>query len=280
MTNTPMLTKNFSKLQYEVAKHVAADQVVQGRYWDTKKQKGCFIGCLTHTCDASLLEIDYGISPMLASVASNIFEGLPSKKAVKFFKKFPKAVACDNKDLGEVVWRFLQLELKNMPYITKEIQTVIDGISKLARGEQWDKHEAKDAADAVRCALYVIKADALNTVKVDLNAALDAAGAAAKAAALDADNCVWAAADNAALAVAHVARAVVHAKAIEIAKWATTWANAWAADASTSSAIVAEWGDDNARAVEAVAAMQNYRRKQAKTFLKLIKKAPVIMEID
>jgi hypothetical protein len=41
-----MLTKNFRRLQTEVQRHVAADQVAQGSY------KTCFIGCLAKQKDS------------------------------------------------------------------------------------------------------------------------------------------------------------------------------------------------------------------------------------
>ena len=152
---TTTLTKNFQTLQAEVAKHVAADQVVQGMYWDDETERGCFIGCLTHSYDALSLEAEYGIPLMLTKIAENIFEGLSPGEAVKFFKEFPKAVACDNKDLSLVSWKFLQFELENLPYQAKEIQDAIDGISKLANGEEWDKDEARAAAARVAAAAAV-----------------------------------------------------------------------------------------------------------------------------
>ena len=216
---TIMLTKNFSTLQSEVAKHVAADQVIQDRYWDDEEQNGCFIGCLAHSDDASLLETKYGIPLMLVRIAESIFEGLSSKKAVEFFKKFPKAVACNNKDLSLVSWKFLQFELENLPYKTELVQDVIDGISKLARGEKWGKDEAR--------------------------AAEFAAARAADAAVRAADDAVRAADDAAA------------------ADWAATAADR-AADAAADRAA---WFGKH-----------DHRKQQAKTLLRLIKKAPVITE--
>ena len=262
---TIMLTKNFSTLQSEVAKHVAADQVIQGMYWDDEDQKGCFIGCLAHANDALSLKTKYGIPLMLTRIAENIFEGLPSGKAVKFFKKFPKSVACDNKDLSLVGWKFLQFELENLPHKTEEVQDVIDGISKLARGEKWRKDEARDAAaDADDAAVAARDADAARAAYWTARAAADAAWAAA------ARDAYWTAraADAVDAAVAAVAAAVDNA--------------ARGADAARSAYWTARAAVDNVawdtRAASSAwdAAMQNYRKQQAKTLLRLIKEAPVI----
>ena len=183
---TTMLTKNFQTLQSEVAKHVAADQVIQGTYWDDKKQKGCFTRCLTYSNDASLLETKYGIPLMLTRIADNICEGLPSGKAVKFLKKFPKAVACNDKDLSLVGWKFLKFELEDLPHKTKKIQDVIEGISKLVRGEEWGRVEARTASAAWGAADFVHAAwaapDFVRDAANAANAERAASYAAAKAA--------------------------------------------------------------------------------------------------
>ena len=152
-----MLTKNFNQLQSEVQKHIAADQIVQGKYWDIEDNKGCFIGCLAHANNPKYLESQYGIPLMLTRISEAIFEGLDYSKQehVKFFANFPDSVATDNKDLSLVSWKFLKAILEELPNQTSESKTVIEGISQLANGGSWNRnaalaaaHVAFDAADA------------------------------------------------------------------------------------------------------------------------------------
>ena len=60
-----MLTQNTDKLRQEVAAHVAADSIVQGIYWDTENNKGCFIGCLAKSNDPAINEVTYGLPKMV-----------------------------------------------------------------------------------------------------------------------------------------------------------------------------------------------------------------------
>lgn len=264
---TAMLTKNFQTLQAEVAKHVAADQVIQGAYWDNKEQKGCFIGCLTHSSDALSLKTEYGIPLMLTKIAENIFEGLSLDEAVKFFKKFPKAVACDNKDLSLVSWKFLQFELENLPHKTKEVQNVIDGIGKLARGEKWDRKEARAAASAAaEAAAWAADAAAWTAEAAAWTAAASAAAARSPG---------WAGAAAATWAAARADDARAAAMAVADAAEAAAWATDWAADAAEAAADP-DWAADDA--ARANAAVHDCRKQQAKTLLRLIEEAPVITE--
>ena len=153
-----LLTCNTSRLRAEVAAHVAADQVVQGTYWHTQNQHGCFIGCLSHDHKGSpeIVEARYGIPVMLQRIAESIFERLPAEEAVAFFAAFPDAVGCDGKGLSCVGWQFLLAELRSLPPQSEEIQGVIDpviaGLDQLARGLTWDQAAADAAAGAARAA--------------------------------------------------------------------------------------------------------------------------------
>ena len=150
-----MYTMNTAKLKTEVAKHIAADAVVQRAYWDGSK--GCFIDCLAHSGDASELERLYGLPEPLVLICEGIFETLPIGEAKAFFADFPDAVDRDGKDLSRVHWAFLAAELRALPKVSDDIQAVIDpviaGMELLAAGEPWD-----DALDASRAALYAARA--------------------------------------------------------------------------------------------------------------------------
>lgn len=183
-----LLTRNTSLLRTEVATHVAADQVVQGTYWNAKNQRGCFIGCLTHSSDPQIAEDRYGLPIMVQRIAESIFERLPSGEAPAFFAALPDAVQCDGKNLSRVGWQFLTAELRDLPQQPDEIQAAVDpviaGIELLARGMTWDQAAADAARNAARAA-------------ADAAWAARAAADAARAAQAAARNAAWAAEDAA-----------------------------------------------------------------------------------
>ena len=186
------LTKNTDKLRQEVAAHVAADSIVQGTYWDSGNESGCFIGCLAKSDDPTINEATYGLPVMVQRIAENIFEALPADEAKAFFAALPDAVACDGKDLTKVAWQFLAAELRSLTKQPAEIQAVIDsviaGMDLLASGQEWP--EAARAADAARAAG---SAAGFAAARAAVWAASDAAWAAIRAA----DAAAWAAANAA-----------------------------------------------------------------------------------
>jgi len=130
-----MLTKNYETLTIEVKRHVEADAILQGKYWDG--EQGCFIGCLAHSDDAT------------------IFESLPEEEARGFFAAIPDAVGRDGKDLTRVHWEFLASELRCLPEVDDDTQSainvVIEGMDLLASGGEWSRdaaYAAYAAADA------------------------------------------------------------------------------------------------------------------------------------
>lgn len=177
-----MLSKNIDEMKVEVASHIAADKVVQGTYWENNK--GCFIGCLTHSSEAQGVEEKFGIPLVLVRITEIIFERLPEKEAVQFFADIPIAIGADNKDLSLVHWKFLRDTLLRLPkkLITPAIQTVIDGISLLAEGKEWSKDEAAAAESAADAAADAADFDAADAAAEALWLARVAARAAARAA--------------------------------------------------------------------------------------------------
>jgi len=143
-----ILTKNHAQLTIEVQKHIAADAVTQGLYWNG--ERGCFIGCLAHSSDATKLQDLYGLPLPLVHICERVFEGLPAYDAKAFFAAIPDAVGCDGKDLSRVHWEFLAAELRALPEMPADIQAVIDpviaGMDLLAAGKEWPKDAAADAA--------------------------------------------------------------------------------------------------------------------------------------
>jgi len=194
---TTMLTKNTTELRQLVQQHVAADQVIQGTYWDAENSKGCFIGCLNHSSNPRPAEHRFGLPIMVQRIAESIFEGLPPDEARAFFAALPDAVECDGKDLSHVGWQFLAAELRALPPQDAEIQAVIDpviaGMDLLACGQEWPA--AAKAADsaAAQAAAWAAGWGADSDATHD--AAWGAASDAAKVAAWAADTAAaWAAA--------------------------------------------------------------------------------------
>lgn len=149
-----MLTKNHDQLAVEVARHVEADAVLQGQYWDGSR--GCFIGCLAHSSDAAALGEAYGLPLPLVRVCESVFEGLPAEDAKAFFGAIPDAVGRDGKDLTRVHWAFLASELRSLPEVDGNTQSTIDavieGMDLLASGGKWSRDAADAAASAAASA--------------------------------------------------------------------------------------------------------------------------------
>jgi hypothetical protein len=176
-----MLTKNHATLAAEVKAHIEADAVAQGYYWDGVK--GCFIGCLTHSDDASAAPIaeKYGLPEPLVKICESIFEALPKDEGKAFFGALPDAVGRDGKNLSRVHWSFLGAELRALPPVAGPVQaaidSVIDGMDRLARGDVWPA--AADAADAAaRAARHAADAAYATRAAADAAYAADAADAA------------------------------------------------------------------------------------------------------
>ena len=183
-----MLTKNTELLKREVKKHIAADSLIQGTYWNEHEHKGCFIGCLTHSDDTLPAVERFGLTEPILRIAERIFENLPKEEAKQFFAAFPDAVATDGKDLSLVHWKFLADTLRNLPPQDVEIQAVIDpviaGMDILASGGAWNTaaHTAADAVVGVSAALWAARAAAIAAAHTAAIAAANAANAANAAA--------------------------------------------------------------------------------------------------
>ena len=173
-----ILTRNHADLTLEVAKHIKADAVIQGEYWDG--HKGCFIGCLTHSSDPKPAHERFGLPEPLLRLAESIFERLPADDAKGFFAALPEAVGRDGKDLSRVHWAFLAAELRALPTVTADIQAVIDpvieGMDALVSGGDWSQARSAYAAADVADAAYAAYAAAYAA-----RAAADAAADAAEA---------------------------------------------------------------------------------------------------
>ena len=161
----------------QLAAHRAADEIVQGQYWENGK--GCAVGCTIHGSDHMEYEPRFGVPVMLARLEDRIFEGLSNGKASAWPERFMGAIK-PGQDLSRVGWHFLHWLLTD--------ETVNPGINHPT---------VKDAVK--RCA------DVLATLKVGETADESAAWSAASAAWSAAESAAWSAARSAAWSAAESA---------------------------------------------------------------------------
>ena len=90
-----------------VTQHAAADEIVQGKYWENGK--GCAIGCTIHGSDHSKYETELGVPEELARLQDAIFEALPADEAKAFPLQFLTAIPI-GADLSKV-WDHFHVHL-------------------------------------------------------------------------------------------------------------------------------------------------------------------------
>jgi hypothetical protein len=218
-------------------KHVKADQLVKGKYWE--EGKGCAVGCQYHNFKANpdinsgwheLAETVHGIPRQLAYLEDRIFENLENGIAMAWPERFLSSIPT-GADLSNVVPQLMLWILKDATHgvikfakrehTKKAIQDVIalyelKLAGKTLTEDQWrvasraayaayaDAADAAAAAAADAYAAYAAYADAYAAAYADAYAAAAAADAAADAdaayAAYAADAAAYAAADAAAAA--------------------------------------------------------------------------------
>ena len=208
-----------------VKAHRAADEIVQGHYWENGK--GCAVGCTIHGSDHQAYETELGIPIQLAHLQDWIFENIPNKEAknfpVDFLESIPVGV-----DLKLVLHQFLHWLLvdpedgviqyaQDEEQVKEAILSVADLHNRVIKGqevtnEQWDAAwtAARDAAWAASDAAWAARPTrgaAWTAARAAAWAASDAAWAArpTRGAARDV---AWAASD-AAWAASDVARAAI-----------------------------------------------------------------------
>jgi hypothetical protein len=154
--NDPALAE---MVRAQVDAHTAADEIVQGRYWENGK--GCFIGCLAHSSDTDKVEALTGFPLMLTRIAEGIFEGLDNAAA----KGFPQSVIAAppvGADLSLVPWQFLHWcvtdALRHADNATRTAcAPALQVLADKAQGVPVTT-DAADAADAAACAAYAADA--------------------------------------------------------------------------------------------------------------------------
>ena len=162
------------KVREQVNAHTAADEIIQGRYWENGK--GCFIGCIAHGSDPAVVEQLTGFPIMLTKIAESIFEGLPNDIAKAFPQRIINAPRI-GADLSLVSWKFLHWLVDDVLTEFADDKTraacspALEIVAAKLRGEEVSFDAA---AYAARAAAYAADAAA------DAYAAADAARAAAR----------------------------------------------------------------------------------------------------
>ena len=184
-----MLTKNFEELRVYVAiNNITSD--------------ACNISSLADGEDyIEYMKSRYGVPEVLTWTLESFFVELQPSEAIQFFTSLLDSIACDGKDLSKVIWKFLSLELRQLPIVDLKTYGVIEGMDLLSEGKPWP-----DAAQAANTVLAFVKSG-LSVNYFAIDAARSAAYAAANSA--DAACNAYAAADAAAEAARAAARAVL-----------------------------------------------------------------------
>jgi len=188
--------------QARMAEHIAADDLIQGIYW--QNGKGCFIGCSVHGRDPQILTDEIGLPLTVIRIAEAIFEGLPAEDAKDFARDISDpTLLTDGKDVSLVGWKFLlwlNTDAETFPAIHHEtvapaIQRVVDEVlTPLASGEPVTESAARSAAWSAGSAAGNAARSAESAAQSAEGAAWSAVWSAVWSAASLARSAVWSAA--------------------------------------------------------------------------------------
>ena len=140
----------------EMRAHIAADELVKGRYW--QDGKGCAVGCMTKSSDHSLYEPMFGIPKMIAGLEDCIFERLENGEAKAWPIQFLEAIR-PGADLSLVAPKFMHWMLVDPEHgvarfnndasiinVARLWQRVVDG--DMPTSEDWSAWSARSARSA------------------------------------------------------------------------------------------------------------------------------------
>jgi hypothetical protein len=234
-----------------VRAHAAADEIVQGQYWD--RGKGCAVGCTIHGSSHAVYETELGIPRILARLEDRLFEAMAIADAKGWPERFLVAIPI-GADLSLVwprfaVWMLTDPAAGVIRFAKREqsiaaIREVAAMYERMIAGETVERSEmiavserawaARSAADADADADAAAAAAAYADAAADADADADAAAAAAAYADADAD------ADAAAAAAAYADAAADAAAAAYADAAAAAYADAAAAaDADADAGLTA-----------------------------------------
>ncbi len=108
------------KYQQRFEAHRKADEVIQGTGFDSRSNRGCFVGCTLDNYDHSQFPVELGIPEWLAHLADSIFEGLPKGEAPQFGTDLLEAIPV-GVDLNPVKWKLsIWRHTQQLEYVTDE----------------------------------------------------------------------------------------------------------------------------------------------------------------
>ena len=173
--------------------HHAADEIIQGTYW--QHGKGCAVGCTVHSDSHKAYETELGIPMILARLEDRIFEGMSNADAKEFPLRFLQAVPV-GVDLKNVYKQFFVWMLTDKEH----------GVIKFSKNDD-TKKAIQDVSDLLQKSLLenVTTEQFFEVARAARNAAY--ADAAADAADAYADAAAYAAYAAAAYAAADAAAA-------------------------------------------------------------------------
>ena len=140
--------------------HYAADEIIQGKYWENGK--GCAVGCTIHSGEHLAFETELGIPQVLARLEDSIFEGLPNKLAKEFPLQLLSAINV-GADLSKVwnyfaIWLLTDAEygallhLENKKVVQDVADAYLEDITMPVTVERWK--ELRDSAASYYGAYY------------------------------------------------------------------------------------------------------------------------------
>jgi hypothetical protein len=139
-----------SRYLARVEGHAAADEIIEGRYWEAGK--GCAVGCTVHGDSHDDFERELGIPQVLAWLEDVIFEGLPNRLAKTWPERFLSAIE-PGSDLSRVAWQLLHWLLTDSgfgefdhPAVRSAVRQCADVLVPLMQGRPVDKDAAEYAA--------------------------------------------------------------------------------------------------------------------------------------
>ena len=182
------------ELREIMLEHQKADQLVQGSWWDSAEQTGCFYGCAMHTDENPIKKAirKFKIEPWVAYWSEKVFEGLPQKSALKWPVELLDAMIAFDGDYTDVYHKLSIKRLKSLypaedQKVNEAIKQVIDYHKAPSEKKRKAAHlaansAAKSTADSARSAAYSANLAANSAARSADSAANSAADSARSAA--------------------------------------------------------------------------------------------------
>ncbi len=137
-----------TELREIMMEHQKADQLIQGSWWDSEAQQGCFYGCAMHT-DENAIEkaiAKFKLEPWVAYWSEKVFEGLPQELALNWPTELLDAMIDFRGDYQDVYHKLLIKRLQSL--LPTEDQKVNDAINQVIDYHKAPSEEKRQAASA------------------------------------------------------------------------------------------------------------------------------------